>query len=519
MSWADWHDSPGDGYGVDVAYIETFFLEHNPARFSFSSVLQGQPPIDRSRRLSWVDLGCGIGLSACMVAAAHPDLDVWGSDFNPVHIERSRQLAAAAGLANCTFDEVSFADAVADDTIGPAEIDVAVIHGVYSWVSKANVDLIAEFLRRRLTPGGLVFLSHDPSWGWSSLEPLAEAMRLQVAADGRRHDLAFPDAARSIKALQDGGAKFFPLGPEEAAKMRGWDDADPRYAVHEYLVSNFRPVTFDEVASVMWAARCTHIGSLRATDHLRDLWVPPELSSVLSDTTDPTLQQMLRDLIVQQPFRRDLFRRGVVTAAGERREGRVRELSVLGLGRSFVDRATLHLPSGEVSLDAAFYRPAVEALETAPLSVQGLMELHPALDFAAAAAMLSILVDGGFAAPVSLGWEHNGSTDSARRMNRMLIEENRNGAQHGCLVAPAIGSAVASEYVEMLTLGGMWDGVEPAMGALADHVEHVLFTLGWHVIELGELIEDEARARQIIEERVTRTLERSIGLYARLGIC
>ena len=80
-----------DGYVVDVPYLESAFPELTPAWLSMTSVLNGQPPLDTKRPLTYVELGCGNGLSSCVVAATCPQLEVWACDFNPAHVERARR--------------------------------------------------------------------------------------------------------------------------------------------------------------------------------------------------------------------------------------------------------------------------------------------------------------------------------------------------------------------------------------------------------------------------------------------
>jgi len=507
-----------DGYGIEVSYHETFFPEHSPARFSLSSVLHGQPPLDRSRRVSWVDLGCGVGLTACMVAAANPDIDVWGCDVNPVHIELSRNLATAAALPNCTFDEASFEQVAHDDSIGPATIDVAVIHGIYSWVSKGSIDALAEFLRRRLSPGGLVYLSHNTTWGWASLSPLAEAMRLHVEADGRRHDLAFGDAARAVLALEANGAAYFPVGKVEESRLRDLESADPRYAVHEYLVEHFRPVTFDEVADVMAHAKCRYIGSNFPTDHLRHLWAKSELAALIDGTPDTTLQQLIRDIGSNRAFRRDIFRRGLVQPTPNEWSNWTHDLVLLGLDVPFEQGDAVTIPAGSAELDPTFYGPLVAALAERPIAVSVILEMFPDLAPSDATAAIAMLVDGGYAAPESTGWRTNGSRESARRCNLAFVDALMHGHDRGFVVAPAIGAAVPVETIELLTLGQLWSGTPPDVDRLADHAEQTLVRMHWNVREHGEYVFDRDAARAIIEQRVRDTLAKIDTRYTRLGI-
>ncbi|MEO6318241.1 MAG: class I SAM-dependent methyltransferase [Acidimicrobiales bacterium] len=507
-----------DGYVVDVPYIEPITSELCPAWFSMACVLNGQPPIDRSRTLVWAELGSGSGLSACMVAAANDGVEVWGCDFNPAHVERARSLAAKAGLAHCTFDEASFEDVARDDRIGPTEVDVVVVHGVYSWVSSQNQQHIVEFIRRRLRPGGLAYISYEVPTGWASMVPIAEAMRLHTEADPRRLDLAFPEAVDAIHGLAEGGARYFPLGPHESTQLASLGHADVRYAVHEYLGSHFRPLMFDEVAEAMASARCSHIGSVNATDHLKSYWAPPALQAILAGTPDPQLSQMLQDLIVQRPLRRDLFRRGLAPSDALSQEGWLRALEVTGLGKEVRDGATVGVAVGSVTLDAAYYRPLVDLLAGAPLRIEDLIAHRSELTVPDAAATMSMLVGGSYAAPVAPRLPGGSSVASAGRLNRAFIHENRDGADHRSLIAPATGSAIGSEYVEMLALGAFWDGMEPDPAALSQQVLQTLAAQRRQIMDDGLLVPEPVEALTIIERRVRGGLERLRGLFASLAI-
>jgi SAM-dependent methyltransferase len=51
-----------------------------------------------------VDIGCGLGASTILMAAAFPNSDFLGIDFHPASIESARKRAAEAGLTNARFE-------------------------------------------------------------------------------------------------------------------------------------------------------------------------------------------------------------------------------------------------------------------------------------------------------------------------------------------------------------------------------------------------------------------------------
>lgn len=508
-----------DGYVVDVAYTEPILGEFCPPRLSFSAVLHGQPPLSVDRRTSWMDLGSGSGVMACMVAAANPDLEVWGCDLNPAHVERARALAVDAGLAGiCTFEEASFAEVAADDSIGPAQVDVIAVSGVYSWISRANQLCVGEIIRRRLRPGGLVLIGYGVPTGWAAMTPVAEALHLRALADGRRSDLAFRTAVDDLHRLADAGARALPPAAGEAATFADLRTADPRYAAHEYLGAHFRPLMFEEVAEVMAGGRCSFVGSLDPTDHLHRLGGTPNLVELVGETTDVVLRETMRDLTVQRALRRDVYRRGLATPTGVDHEGWLRDLSVIGLDRPLLEGATVAVPLGTVTLEPAFYQPLLDLLAERPITVADLMAIHPDLGFSDAIGSLAVLVGGGYAAPEVPGWRSGPSRRRVRRLNEVLIEENRRGGDHRSLVSPATGSTIESEYVEMLTLGATWAGLPREPDAIADHVLAELAAQRRLVREAGELLDDPTAARAVVRRRAADALGRIDGLFAAHGI-
>ena len=495
----------GDGYVVDAPYFEPVLTDLSPAWLSFLSVLHGQPPLDLARPLTWLDLGAASGISACMVAAANPTVDVWGFDHNPGHVERGRGLAARAGLANCHFEEASFATLAADRTIGPAEADVIVVSGVYSWVSAANQGHIREIIRQRLRPGGLAYVMYETAPGWSSMVPLAEALRLLTDADGRRPDQAFHDAAAALQALAEAGSPYFPLGAREQVQMDGWPDADGFYAAHEYLGHHFGPLLFDDVVHAMGEARCSYLGQVDATDHLAAYWAPPAVIDVVHGAPDPVTRELYRDLIGQRPLRRDLYRRGLQISTPLQHQTALADLQVVGLGHPFRDDP-VNVVAGGITLDPAFYQPLLGVLTTQRLDIATILEIHTDWTFLDAAVALSLLVAAGYAAPAATGRPSPDAVAACDRLTGVLIDENRLGADHATVLSPVAGSAVEVDSVGVLALGELWDGAAPDPGELADRVLDGLGHQGRLIRHERELVADRDTARTVAAERTARLL-------------
>jgi SAM-dependent methyltransferase len=499
----DW----SDGYVVDVPYTEPISTELNPTWLSMVLVLHGQPPLDRSRSLVWADLGCGSGAQACVVAAANPDIEVWGCDYNPAHVDRAQELAIRSGLPNCSFSEASFERLATDQMVGPSEIDVAVVYGVYSWISEQNQRALVSFLRQRLRPGGIVVVSYELGTGWASMEPLAELMRLMATADGRRSDHAFPDVAAALTELASSGARYFPIGRNEERQLGTLREADPQYAAHEYLGGHFRPLSFEDVSRSMRDARCQYIGGINATDHIRAYWASAGLAELLM-SRDPMAQQMIRDLASQRMLRNDIFRRGHrVLTAGEV-DAHLDRLLIAGLGIPFRDEPVA-VPTGEVALAPEQYEPLVAEVQVGPLGLADLSVIHPDWTRADCVIALSVLAEAGYAAPIATD-SCEEAVAATRRLNRILVKEAVRGANHGALASPILSGALFSDFCEMLALDARWNRAPyDSPELLARDAWNLLTAQGRHVIERGARVGDDATALSILKERAARALDRS----------
>lgn len=509
MAWAD-------GYTVDTPYVAAFASQSSPAWLSAISVLGGQPPIDFENELVWLDVGCGPGLGSCIVAAANPNVHVWGVDYNPAHIERARGLARKANLSNCTFVESSF-QSFSTYPAGLEQVDVIVVNGVYSWVSAENQAHIRTIIERLLVPGGLVSLMYESPTGWASMVPIAELLRLVAVADGRPGHLAFEGAADAVRRLRDGGARCFPLGQPEATQMESWGDADSRYAAHEYFGSHFNPLMADQVAPLMAEARCTYLGSDSFTDHVPGFWATPNIVDLLGDDSDVMLRELVRDLAVERPLRRDVYRRGFQHVTSAQQRSWLQKLRIAGLGIMFKDEPVTLL-AGEVSLDRSRYEPLLDHLVFEPLGIESIMEIHPDWNLGDAVTALSILVTAGYATPAIHGEVDRRAKAASARLNSVLIAENRLGMDNSVLAAPALGSGLCVDALEALVIGMLWENAAIDPAAAAAMVLADLGRQGRFVREEGKLVVDEAAALGILRRRAESAVEKVAGILPLLGI-
>ena len=127
----------GGGYVTDIPYTTGWYRQQSPSIMALACLLGGvaapMPAADDA--VSYLELGCGHGFGAMLLAASNPAWRVTAVDFNPAHIAAAREWAAEAGLTNITFLEADLTT-LAEDAAAQAipQADFVSMHGVWTWV-------------------------------------------------------------------------------------------------------------------------------------------------------------------------------------------------------------------------------------------------------------------------------------------------------------------------------------------------------------------------------------------------
>ncbi len=174
------------GYVRDVDYTHGYYRELCPEMLQLAALHAGfAPPAAENPR--YLELGFGQGISVNIHAAAHTG-EYWGTDFNPSHAAHARALAEASMSGAVLLDE-SFAELAARTDL--PEFDIIALHGIWSWISDENRQVIVDIVRRKLRVGGMLYLSYN------CLPGLAPAMPL-------RHLMTFAGGACQLRRLGHG---------------------------------------------------------------------------------------------------------------------------------------------------------------------------------------------------------------------------------------------------------------------------------------------------------------------------
>ncbi|MEB3329205.1 MAG: class I SAM-dependent methyltransferase [Candidatus Sericytochromatia bacterium] len=479
-----------DGYVTELGYTHGYYRELSPGMLRLACLSQGVAPPELDG-LRYLELGFGQGLSLAMHAAAG-DGTFWGTDLNPSHASQARAWARAAG-ADLTVLDDGFTELVTRQDL--PEFDIIALHGVWSWISPENRRAVVQLCRKHLRVGGLLYLSYNTTPGWSATMPVRHLMTLHAelaTATARGLPGRIDEAIAFASRVADAGAGYFRANPSAAERLKGLSTLDRHYLAHEYFNRDWHPMAFSEVADALAEAKLSHVASAHVLDHLDAINLTADGQRLLAEITHPVLRQSVRDYLVNQYFRRDVFVKGP------------RRLTPTELERAWRDAAfvlTTHpadVPMtvagalGQANLLESLYRPLVSALaeDGAGPKTLGQLLAHPSLPGTSMSQLREaalLLTGGGHLFPV----QPVSAAAQARcqALNAHLLERALTQSDVSFLVSPVTGAGVMVPRIPQLFLNGTRAGRGADAQGLAAHAWEVLQRQGQRLVQEGKPLE------------------------------
>ena len=508
------------GSRPDVGYTFGYYRELSPGLIDFALTLAGFEPPAREA-MAYLELGFGQGLSANIHAAACPGA-YWGEDFNPDHAANAAAWAAASG-ANASFTGESFAELAARRDL-PA-FDYIVLHGIWSWVPAEARASVLDIVRGHLKPGGVVYVSYNAQPGWTEILPLRHLMALAAetdAAEGDEVSGAIDEAFAFARSLHQAGAAFFDAVPGAKRRLDAIAGLSRSHLAHDHFNPTWTPMYFSEVAAAFAGADLDYAATASLLDQLDELNLTPEQSVLLASLPDAVRRESVRDFLVYQIFRRDLFMFEPVALTAEVRGDR---LARQRIALTVDPDAVVYDVAGvgeDVALTEGLYAPIIQALAAeggAPRTIAELFgdpavaRLPPMLVLDA----ITVLIGSGRAHPAQSDADIAAARPACRRLNAHLAERARTSAEVRFLASPVIGAGVRVPRLEQLFLAARAQaGADPALWAA--EVDAVFAQQGLGVVRDGRTLETEAETLSELTRLAQEFEARRLPLLIRLGV-
>lgn len=291
------------GYPVGRSYTPNLQSDLAPDHLDLVALACGRLPPVAGRPFRYLELGCGFAVGLAALAAVNPEGRFTGVDFLPEHIAGATRLRDEAGLGNLELVETDFESFAAED--GPL-FDHVVLHGVFTWISPANRAAVVEILRRRVVPGGLVYVGCNAMPAWAELAPARRIVRDLLAA-GRAEPAALRTALTRWVEM-DGGAAARSFW----SRVEALPDA---YLLHEFGATHGDALWTVELDAAMAPAKLLRIGSTRLLHNMDALRFDEAQRAQLAAAEAEGWGATARDLLAQASFHHALFARGAPLAS------------------------------------------------------------------------------------------------------------------------------------------------------------------------------------------------------------
>ncbi|WP_297514806.1 class I SAM-dependent methyltransferase [uncultured Caulobacter sp.] len=449
------------GYVVETGYTYGAYPELNPVRAALPLLLKGL----RAPRIETAcELGFGQGCSAAVHAATQADVEWWGCDFAPAQAVFARDLVAASGARAHFFDDAF--DEFAERP-GLPDFDYVALHGVWSWVNDEARAKIVSFLRRRLKPGGLVYISYNAQPGWALAGPLRHLMKRHAETLGAPGLGPAANLEAALSTMQ----RFFAEDPVYSRINPGVTDRleavmrqDRAYLVHEYMNRDWHPMWFADVEARLSAAKLAFAASAYMSDHVDALNLSPGMIGFLQGLPDPSLRETFRDFAVQAQFRRDYWLRGASSLAPADQGRLLRDQRVVLVRPASQRPSHARGTFAEMALSGPVIDAIYDQLADGAPRTLGELEagLPPGADFSALTASLVMLISQNAVQPAQAAPAAARASETARALNLELARRAAKASDLGFLAAPVTGGAINATRFHQLFWLAMRDGGGPA---------------------------------------------------------
>ena len=509
--------SAAEGHYAELEYTAGYYHELGPVHLRFCGLVAG---IDVAvpEAPTYLELGMGQGVSlAAHAAAGHGDW--WGVDIIPEHVAHAGELAASFDGDLNLFAE-SFSDFAARDL---PTFDVIVLHGVWSWVSDSSRQTLVDLMRARLAPGGVVYLSYNCQPGWAARSPVRHLLKLgheRLAKPAAGAETRIETALEFMEDVAAADGRFFTENRPAASHAASLRKAGPQYLGHEYLNADWHVPYFSEVAEALSSADLIFAGSARLLDRVNVLHLPPAGVAMLDRQKDPVVRESVRDFLVNQQFRPDVFARGARPLSVADQTARFdAQAFVLVCGLDEID-FQLTGAQGDVVLAEETYGPLALALaadDFHPKTTAELMAMQgvSGLRRSDVVAALINLVGMGVLRPAQTF-----TADVRSRcegFNRLVLDRAVTGPHLRHMASPVTGGGVLTPRSAQLFLRAWLAGAR-STDEIAASVWEVFQTTGERALRQGREAITREDNLSALEQMARRFIDQTLPLYRALAI-
>jgi SAM-dependent methyltransferase len=474
------------GYVADIGYTFGYYPELNPLRMRLAFLRAGLVPPQVGTAC---ELGFGQGMSTNLHAAA-TSVQWCGTDFNPAQAAFAQDLATASGAGPRLFDE-SFAEFANRSDL--PDFDFIAMHGIWSWVSDENRACIADFVRRKLKVGGVLYVSYNTLPGWASFAPMRHLLTQHaevIGSEGRGIASRIDGALGFAEKLLEQQPGYAIAHPHVADRLKQLRSKTHHYLAHEYFNRDWHPMHFATMVDWLAPAKMSYACPAHLLEHVTELQLTEGQQAFLRDIPDANFRESVRDFMTHQQFRRDYWVKGARPLSPlERTEALRAQRFVLSTHRPNVTLKVSAGP-GEATLNEALYGPLLDVMADHQPRTLAELERLPQLKMPLANLVqcLIVLCGAGHLWPAQSDAQADAARPATDRLNKELMRRARENSDLGSLASPLTGGGMSVGRIPQLCLLALQQGRQQPED-WARFAQDMLLALGQRLVKDGQTVE------------------------------
>lgn len=314
--------------------------------------------------------------------------------------------------------------------------------------------------------------------------------------------------------MQQAKGQLFNGQPALTPWLEALADRDPAYLLHEYNHSEWQPLYANQVIDQAGQLGFSYLGSANLAENFDGI-LPEKCRKLIQQQQGTALQELVRDLLANQSFRRDVYIKGrdplwSREALALLEAQRFLIVADPGMLRS-EDAFQFRLSFGQVEGNRDWFQSLVQSLQQQPAS---LAELRDRLGSTALPELLQnlmLLIHKGLLVLVPPERDPGPAHD----FNRLLAERIGAGAPYRHLACPVSGNVHSFNDIDLLAFHALQQGHSEA--ELVACLDASLQALDRKPMHDGQTIEGADR-QKVLETMTGAFCRNTLPLMRRLGV-
>jgi len=380
------------------------------------------------------------------------------------------------------------------------------LHGIWSWISHENQHIILQFIRKFLSPNGIVYISYNCLTAWAANMPVRELFHSHFKFNSTSTNplQKVNDSLNFSEELLAQNPLFAQRNPNALNKVQDLKKQNPNYLIHEYLNQDWQCFSFQQVVRILEEIKLTYAGSTDLNSHLDNINFSEQHQQFLNTIEHPVFKEQCRDYFANTQFRKDLYIRGKNTLTALEIQHRLRNTAFVLLTAPEKLPKTISGYLGEFDLIQEIYQPLGAYFKQSDYKPQTIAELEqaiPNITYSKLLNALVILCHLGLAQPCQAA-SNPDMVEHAQKLNRYFLEQASYHTNYQVLACPLTGIGIpADQFTQLFYRAHFIDGLDSA-AQFAQYVWDVLTQLGWLVLDQqGNTVSDPKTSLEVIQEK------------------